>query len=62
MEVREAVWAKLWQRDTPESVALGAEFVALRNQTIAEDVPLLEPVTVQLDQTLRRIPDNRPRQ
>ena len=28
-------------------------------QAIAEDVPLLEPVTVEkLDQTLRRIPDN----
>ena len=46
MEMREAVWAKRWQRDTPDSVAFGAELVALRNQAIAEDVPLLEPVTV----------------
>ena len=40
MEVREAVWAKRWQRDAADSVALGAELVALRAQAIAEDVPL----------------------
>ena len=59
MEVQEAVWAKRWQRDAADSIALGAQLVAWRAQAIAEDVPLLEPVTVhKLDQTLRRIPDN----
>ena len=59
MEVREMVWAKRWQRDAADSVAFGAELVALRAQAIAEDVPLLDPVTVEnLDQTLRRIPAN----
>ena len=59
MEVREAVWAKRWQRDAADSAAFEAELVALRAQAIAEDVPLLEPVTVEkLDQTLRRIRDN----
>ena len=59
MEVREAVWAKRWQRDALDSVALGSELVALRNQALAEDTPLLEPVSVhKLDQTIRRIPDN----
>ena len=59
MEVREAVWGKRWQRDAPDSLAIGARLVALRNRAIAEDVHLLEPVTVdKLDQTLRRIPDN----
>ena len=59
MEVREAVWAKRWQRDAADSVALGAELVALRAQAIAEDAPLLEPLTVEkFEQTLRRIPDN----
>ena len=58
-EVREAVWAKRWQRDAPDSVAIGSELVALRNQPLAGDIPLLEPVSVhKLDQTLRRIPDN----
>ena len=38
MEVREAVWAKRWQRAAADSVALGAEVVALRAQAIAEDV------------------------
>ena len=28
VEVREAVWANPWQRDTPDSVALRAAFVA----------------------------------
>ena len=59
MEVREAVWAKRWQRDAPDSVAIGSELVALRNQALAEDLPRLEPVSVhKLDQTIRRIPDN----
>ena len=59
MEVRETVWAKRWQRDAADSVPLGANLVALLAQAIAENVPLVEPVTVEeLDQTLRRIPDN----
>ena len=57
--MREAVWAKRWQRDAPDSVAIGSELVAQRNQALAEDIPLLEPVSVhKLDQTIRRIPDN----
>ena len=59
VEVREAAWAKRWQRDTADFKALVAELVSLRAQAFAEDVPLLDPVTVdKLDQTLRRIPDN----
>ena len=59
MEVREAAWAKRWQRDTADSEPLVAELVSLRAQAIAENVPLLDPVTVdKLDQTLRRIPDS----
>ena len=59
MEVLEAAWAKRWQRDTADSEALVAELVSLRASAITEDVPLLEPVTVdKLDQTARRIPDN----
>ena len=59
MKVRDAAWAKRWQRDTADSEALVAELVSLRASAIAEDVPLLDPVTVdKLDQTLRRIPDN----
>ena len=59
IEVREAVWAKRWQRDDAGSVALGTELAALRAQAIAEDLPLLEPVTVEkLDQAWRRSPDN----
>ena len=59
MEVREAVRTKRWQRDDPDSVAIGSELVAMRNQALAEDIPLLEPVSVhKLDQTMRRIPDN----
>ena len=46
MEVREAAWAKRWQRDTADSVALVAELGSLRAQAIAEDVPLLDPVTI----------------
>ena len=57
--MRDAVWAKRWRRDAPDSVAIGSELVALRNQALAEDIPLLEPVSVhKLDQTMRRIPDN----
>ena len=48
------MWAKRWQRDAADSVALGAELVALRAQAIGEDVPLLEPVTVEK----LGIPDN----
>ena len=40
MDVRDAVWAKRWQRGAVDSIALGAELVALRAQAIAEDVPL----------------------
>ena len=59
MEVREAVWAKMWQRDALDSVAIVSELVALHNQALAEDIPLLEPVSVhKLDQTIRRIPHN----
>ena len=59
MEVREAAWANRWLRDTAASESLVAELVSLRALAIAEDVPLLDPVTVhKLDQTLRRIPDN----
>ena len=59
MEVREAAWAKRWLRNTADSQAFVAELVSLRAQAIAEDVLLLDPVTVdKLDQTLRRIPDN----
>ena len=59
MEVREAAWAKRWQRDSADYFALVAELGSLRAQEIAEDFPHLEPVTVEkLDQTLRRIPDN----
>ena len=37
----------------------GPSFLPCVPQAIAEDVPLLEPLTVEkLDQTLRRIPDN----
>ena len=59
MEVREAAWAKRWHRETADSEALVGELVSLRASAVIEDVPLLEPVTVdKLDQTLRRIPDN----
>ena len=59
MDVREASWAKRLQRDTARSEAFVAELVSLRASAITEDVPLLEPVSVdKLDQTLRRIPDN----
>ena len=59
MEVRDADWAIRRQRDAPYSVAIGSELVALRNQVLAEDIHLLEPVPVhKLDQTMRRIPDN----
>ena len=52
-------WATRWQRDAPDSVAIGSEVVALRDQAPDEDIPLLEPVSVRkLDQTTRRIPDN----
>ena len=36
MEVREAAWAKRWQRDTADSVALVAELGSLRGQAIGE--------------------------
>ena len=59
MEVREAVWAKRWQRDKADSIVFVPELISLRAQAIAEDVHHLEPVAVEkLDQTLRRIPDN----
>ena len=59
MEVREAAWAKRWQRDTADSESIVAELVSLRASATTEDVPLLEPVTVdKLDQTLRRVLDN----
>ena len=35
MQVREAAWAKRWQRDTAESFALVSELVSLRAQAIA---------------------------
>ena len=46
MEVREAAWAKRWLRNTVDSQAFVAELVSLRAHAIAEDVPLLDPVTV----------------
>ena len=41
MEVREAAWAKRWQRDTADSEAFVTELVSLRAQAIAEDVRAL---------------------
>ena len=41
MEVREAVWAKRWQRDAPDSVAIGSELVGAAKPSTCRAYPSL---------------------
>ena len=52
-------WRAMWGQLPDEALTLTAEGFLARASAIAEDVPLLDQVTVdKLDQMLRRIPDN----